>query len=583
MSMTNFNYGQTDSSKRSYGKTSIKDREGVDFEPQILSQRRFHTKFHTESEVSGDEKFDFRRYFPHNQIRELYVDESESKNKEFKEVEFVEDEQHGHQGGNYRGYRSRRGRGGGQRRDFEKQTFVRKNSGKEQELILENCNMANYMSLAMTRDELFQELGKVLTDVQRKTLQSRITDFYRGRINENVLFDAWTEALDKRLVFRAYPFFIATCENTETCKILDDNFYQQMLKLPKKNNALIYDFKVYREFFKGLSAEIETNIINRIKDGKIDFKNKSFVMDPPRVFQLIQIVKRLSNADMASFKFAINFGLSPKTKETINDLLLHDKGLIQQKLNTISEQEIFILLKYLQLCKHKLEKIIDNIGFSKISKNLLEEIFAMSPDIKTLFEKKLGKEEFKKLTEKEYIDLDPKPLVDNSTMPKLPTSRYEERKEESKIEAGSNFDAKNKFEFPDLKKNISGQDTLPLPPQQKKKKIGGEPGTGWEKRENPYGYGNQKRATETELKKQIEQDFPTLVSETKAGGQANYWNKLNKPVKQTTTTAAPAQAGEWDNEGEEGEALEDMVVGVVQKKGKKNKGKSTVYLTGGFK
>lgn len=85
-------------------------------------------------------------------------------------------------------------------------------------------------------------------------------------------------------------------------------------------------------------------------------------MDSPRVFQLIQIVKRLSNADMASFKFAINFGLSPKTKEIINDLLLHDKGLIQQKLNTISEQEIFILLKYLQLCKNKLEKIIDNIG-----------------------------------------------------------------------------------------------------------------------------------------------------------------------------------------------------------------------------
>lgn len=112
-----------------------------------MSERRFHTKFHTESEVSGDEKFDFRRYFPYNQIRELYVDESETKNKDFKEVEFVGDDQ-GHQGGNYRGYRSKRGRGGGQRRDNEKPAYVRKGSSRE-EFVLEHCNMASYMSLSM--------------------------------------------------------------------------------------------------------------------------------------------------------------------------------------------------------------------------------------------------------------------------------------------------------------------------------------------------------------------------------------------------------------------------------------------------
>lgn len=59
--------------------------------------------------------------------------------------------------------------------------------------------MTEYL-FSRTRDELFQELGKVLTEAQRKTVNSRITDFYRGRINENVLFDAWIENLDKRLV-----------------------------------------------------------------------------------------------------------------------------------------------------------------------------------------------------------------------------------------------------------------------------------------------------------------------------------------------------------------------------------------------
>lgn len=107
---------------------------------------------------------------------------------------------------------------------------------------------------------------------------------------------------------------------------------------------------------------MEANIVNRIKTGNVDLKEKHYTMDTQRILQLIQIIKRLTNADMASFKFAINFGLNPKTKETINDLLLHNKEQVQSKLDHISEQEIFILLKYLELCKYKLSKQIDNIS-----------------------------------------------------------------------------------------------------------------------------------------------------------------------------------------------------------------------------
>jgi len=94
----------------------------------------------------------------------------------------------------------------------------------------------------------------------------------------------------------------------------------------------------------------------------VDLNERHFTMDTQRILQLIQIIKRLSNADMASFKFAINFGLNPKTKEAINDILLHNKEQIQSKLDQISEQEIFILLKYLELCKFKLSKQIENIS-----------------------------------------------------------------------------------------------------------------------------------------------------------------------------------------------------------------------------
>ncbi len=85
-------------------------------------------------------------------------------------------------------------------------------------------------------------------------------------------------------------------------------------------------------------------------------------MDTHRILQLIQIIKRLPNTDMASFKFAINFGLNPKSKEAINEVLLHDKAHLQDKLDKISELEIFILFKYLELCKVKLSKAIENLS-----------------------------------------------------------------------------------------------------------------------------------------------------------------------------------------------------------------------------
>ena len=126
----------------------------------------------------------------------------------------------------------------------------------------------------------------------------------------------------------------------------------------------MYVFGTYNDFFKRLYTEIENNIVKRIKEDKIAYKERFFTMDTHRILQLIQIIKRLSISDMASLKFAINFGLNPKTKEIINDVLLHDKNAVQEKLDHIPEQEIFILLKYLELCKVKLAKNIENISIS---------------------------------------------------------------------------------------------------------------------------------------------------------------------------------------------------------------------------
>lgn len=59
-----------------------------------------------------------------------------------------------------------------------------------------------------TKDELLRELSKVIGDNERKTLQSKITDYYKARINEQMFFDSWIEVLGKRLVVYFLAVFI---------------------------------------------------------------------------------------------------------------------------------------------------------------------------------------------------------------------------------------------------------------------------------------------------------------------------------------------------------------------------------------
>mmetsp|Transcript_11383 Transcript_11383/g.9791 ORF Transcript_11383/g.9791 Transcript_11383/m.9791 type:complete len:260 (+) Transcript_11383:388-1167(+) len=77
VSMANFNYGDSDQRKTKKEKVFLKDKEGVDFEPQLLSHKKFYTKFTTAHEVKADEALDIRRYFPENHITELYLDRQE--------------------------------------------------------------------------------------------------------------------------------------------------------------------------------------------------------------------------------------------------------------------------------------------------------------------------------------------------------------------------------------------------------------------------------------------------------------------------------------------------------------------------
>jgi len=53
-----------------------------------------------------------------------------------------------------------------------------------------------------------RELSKIIDETEKKTLQGKITDYYKGRINEQMFFDSWLEILGKRLVSLTTDFYI---------------------------------------------------------------------------------------------------------------------------------------------------------------------------------------------------------------------------------------------------------------------------------------------------------------------------------------------------------------------------------------
>ncbi len=106
----------------------------------------------------------------------------------------------------------------------------------------------------------------------------------------------------------------------------------------------------------------------------------------------------------------------------------------------------------------------------------------------------------------------------------IPETHKKTNVEESKVDI--NFDAKNKFEFPDLEKThkqpsperatISkkvNNEFVAFPPKHKSKKMVDEAGMGaWNKTHNPYSYKSLEGGDGVNIKKKIEEDFPTLAN-----------------------------------------------------------------------
>jgi len=548
-----------------------------------LSKRAIRSKYYTEKEVTPNEKLDIRDYYQQYAIKEFEIEAVLEVEKQLKNAVFIEDTD------NQGRYRSKRGKKGGNHDGGVSQVFVPKNK-EEVQMYLEDCNMAHYQALAVTSDEFDRALRNSLAENEYKNMRYSTKDYYEGKINEYQLFDAFVKYVGEKQAFKIFPFFITTIENEVTVKVLDEFFYNAMLKLPRRVDSFIVSVKTYGELFQTLQKELEKQVISRIRDKKLDIKGKSYIMDPARLFQLNKIVARLQNNDMAQFKFSKQFGISGDTHLTLVTLLTADRNLVQDILAKIPENEMLILYKYVELCEDRLLNKNSYTDVNKVPKNLLHKIFELHSDIKYMFKKVIGEEAFEKLNHLGPETTSTKPKQDPTPMESNPikktTSKKDEDKfkdrEERKVNAPKEqvstttstakdpeFDAKNKYEFPELKSQAKKKEVKTLNSNWAKQNI------------NPFGYKDIKEP-ENVVKKKIESEFPTLIRGDNT--VKPIWAQKDNEWANTKSKSKKEEQVEEEDLGIMGYGKEDYQLERMIVKEKKNKkGDSTLFLSGGFK
>lgn len=142
-----------------------------------------------------------------------------------------------------------------------------------------------------------------------------------------------------------------------------------MQELPKRSTSLISSCKTYGELFHKIQDIIEKEIVTRIENGKFEIAKKNILMDPARIFQMMQIIRRVENTGMANFKFTTNFGIMVETKDKLTSSLTEPVESFTKHVAAISDFEIIILYKYLELVLDKVEGKNINLGNDEMIQN----------------------------------------------------------------------------------------------------------------------------------------------------------------------------------------------------------------------
>ncbi|CAD8180779.1 unnamed protein product [Paramecium pentaurelia] len=311
-------------------KTQNNDNEGWNFSDQFPSLKQTNLRAVVHRDQHNDEKIDFRDF--------LYVDYND---------------------------------------EIDKQSDHSEKLHSQQNLHLEDLRLVKPITIpSISFDYFMRKCSFFLKNQKGKEDQIRkmISMFEQDRYSAENFVSDFIRMFELKTGLRLITFYMAmrdVKENININKILDDAYFKELQKLPKKNNSIIMQCKTYSELFLRLLDELNLNLVQRIENGNL--KNYAdTIMAKERIFQFIEVLRHVKTEEMGKFKFALNFGLVQQVLEHIKQsILLDDISNIQQNISKISNHDLVPFYLYVNLSS----KILKGEQIHKEQKDVNECVY----------------------------------------------------------------------------------------------------------------------------------------------------------------------------------------------------------------
>jgi hypothetical protein len=221
----------------------------------------------------------------------------------------------------------------------------------KEDIYFENIKLIKYRSLKNISAKSFEDkISRIIDQEKFNNFWAWRKEYTTGKITAEEFFRKLKEIFGKKSIFKYFPYFIATIQNEETQKELDAVLLTEIRKLPKQKENLLTKSLKYSDLVNNFVKLVEDNIMSRIKNNMIGLKNRKF-MDKSRIFQLIEIIRRVKTNEMVKFKFLTNFGVSLKNFDAITKKILFvNLEEIPAILETFPNEDLLPLFLYLTFC-----------------------------------------------------------------------------------------------------------------------------------------------------------------------------------------------------------------------------------------
>ena len=109
---------------------------------------------------------------------------------------------------------------------------------------------------------------------------------------------------------------------------------------------------------------------------------KRIKMERSRIYQLIEILRRIKTDEMSKLKFAINFGLSSEGMDyVINKVYFSSLDKLHERINKIPTQDFLKLYLYISICDDMISGKYTRKDMNKISTLIFKDFFEKNPQI----------------------------------------------------------------------------------------------------------------------------------------------------------------------------------------------------------